>query len=65
MENSHKLFHQDYYTLLNEKCPYFKDVPGGGVGWFAHIYSDYQEPGYGIYDNDEVLKFPFSPKTSC
>ncbi|KAJ3871334.1 hypothetical protein F5051DRAFT_433941 [Lentinula edodes] len=39
----------DYYTLLDSKCTYFKTVPGGGVGWFAHIYSDNMEPGYGIY----------------
>ncbi|GAW02267.1 glycoside hydrolase family 17 protein [Lentinula edodes] len=39
----------NYYTLLDSKCTYFKTVPGGGVGWFAHIYSDNMEPGYGIY----------------
>ncbi|KIM39249.1 glycoside hydrolase family 17 protein [Hebeloma cylindrosporum] len=55
----------DYYTLLNDKCSYFKGVAGGGVGWFAHIYSDSQEPGYGIYDDNGNLKFSFSPKTSC
>ncbi|KAK0471557.1 glycoside hydrolase superfamily [Armillaria novae-zelandiae] len=36
----------DYYKLLDSQCSYFKKVPGGGVGWFAHIYSDAQEPGY-------------------
>ncbi|KAJ4480210.1 glycoside hydrolase superfamily [Lentinula aciculospora] len=55
----------DYYTLLDSKCIYFKTVPGGGVGWFAHIYSDNMEPGYGIYGDDGKLKFPFTPKTSC
>ncbi|KAK0493207.1 hypothetical protein EDD18DRAFT_1310725 [Armillaria luteobubalina] len=39
--------------------------PGGGVGWFAHIYSDAQEPGYGIYDDGGTLKFPFGPLTFC
>lgn len=56
---------QDYYKLLDDNCGYFKSVAGGGVGWFAHIYSDNQEPGYGIYDTDGNLKFPFSPKTAC
>ena len=56
---------QKYYTLLDSKCSYFKKVPGGGVGWFAHLYSDYQEPGYGILDVNMKLKFDFSPRTSC
>ena len=56
---------QKYYVLLDSKCSYFKTVPGGGVGWFAHIYSDYQEPGYGILDTNMKLKFNFSPRTSC
>ncbi|PBK65487.1 hypothetical protein ARMSODRAFT_891754 [Armillaria solidipes] len=55
----------DYYKLLDSKCPYFKTVPGGGVGWFAHIYSDTMEPGYGIYNDYENLKFVFNPVTSC
>ncbi|KAJ3929773.1 MAG: glycoside hydrolase superfamily [Lentinula lateritia] len=55
----------DYYTLLDSKCTYFKTVPGGGVGWFAHIYSDNMEPGYGIYGTNGKLKFPFAPRTSC
>ncbi|PBK82234.1 hypothetical protein ARMGADRAFT_946948 [Armillaria gallica] len=55
----------DYYKLLDSQCGYFKTVPGGGVGWFAHIYSDAQEPGYGIYNDVGSLKFPFSPITSC
>jgi len=54
-----------YYALLDSKCSYFKTVPGGGVGWFAHIYSDYQEPGYGILDANMNLKFQFAPRTSC
>ncbi|KAJ3516518.1 hypothetical protein NLJ89_g1076 [Agrocybe chaxingu] len=56
---------RDYYALLEQQCPYFKNVPGGGIGWFAHIYSDNQEPGYGIYGTNGALKFPFAPKTSC
>ncbi|KAJ8072062.1 hypothetical protein PM082_015620 [Marasmius tenuissimus] len=54
-----------YFDLLDSKCRYFKTAPNGGVGWFAHIYSDYQEPGYGIYDKNMQLKFDFNPKTSC
>jgi hypothetical protein len=56
---------QDYFELLNEHCEDFKYAPGGGVGWFAHIYSDYQEPGYGIFDRNGKLKFDFSPITQC
>jgi len=54
-----------YYKVLDQHCSYFKTVPGGGVGWFAHLYSDSQEPGYGIYDDGGNLKFAFSPRTSC
>lgn len=56
---------QAYYQVLESHCEYLKTVPGGGVGWFAHIYSDDQENGYGIYDLSGHLKFPFSPKTHC
>jgi len=56
---------KDYLNVLNNHCADLKAVPGGGVGWFAHIYSENQEPGYGIYDTNGVLKFPFAPKTSC
>ncbi|KAI0278503.1 glycoside hydrolase superfamily [Russula aff. rugulosa BPL654] len=56
---------RDYYNLLDQHCSYLKNVVGGGVGWFAHIYSDSQEPGYGIYDSSGRLKFPFAPRTSC
>ncbi|KAF9033700.1 hypothetical protein BDZ89DRAFT_947653 [Hymenopellis radicata] len=55
----------DYYALLDSKCSFFKTVQGGGVGWFAHIYSDSQEPGYGIYNTKGSLKFDFSPRTAC
>ncbi|KAH9957906.1 hypothetical protein BC827DRAFT_1261439 [Russula dissimulans] len=54
-----------YYDLLDRHCVYLKKVVGGGIGWFAHIYSDAQEPGYGIYDAAGRLKFPFAPRTSC
>ena len=47
-----------YYILLDQHCEDLKAVVGGGIGWFAHIYSDDQEPGYGIYDDDGNLKFP-------
>ncbi|KAJ2934691.1 hypothetical protein H1R20_g2402, partial [Candolleomyces eurysporus] len=56
---------QDYYDLLDSHCGDFKSMKGGGVGWFAHIYSDNQEPGYGIYGTNGQLKIRFSPKTSC
>lgn len=55
---------QDYFDLLDSKCQEFKGNPGGGVAWFAHLYSEDQGAGYGILDNGQ-LKFPFSPKTSC
>lgn len=54
-----------YYDLLDSKCTTIKSYPLGGVGWFAHIYSDTQEPGYGIYDVNGKLKFDFKPRTSC
>jgi len=38
-------FFQDYFVLLDKHCEDLKAVVGGGVGWFAHIYSDNQEPG--------------------
>ncbi|KAF4620617.1 hypothetical protein D9613_000782 [Agrocybe pediades] len=56
---------QQYYILLDEHCRDLKNVEAGGVGWFAHIYNDNQEPGYGIYDSSGALKFPFHPRTSC
>jgi len=56
---------QAYFDLLDSQCSYFKKT-NGGIAWFAHIYSDDQEPGYGIlYTAGGKLKFPFSPKTSC
>ncbi|KAJ6596040.1 glycoside hydrolase superfamily [Mycena sp. CBHHK59/15] len=55
----------DYYSVLDAHCSYFKTVPGGGVGWFWHIYTDDMEPGYGLYNTAGNLKFPFSPQTSC
>ncbi|KAF9647816.1 hypothetical protein BDM02DRAFT_3097479 [Thelephora ganbajun] len=55
---------QAYFDLLDSKCEVFKNNPGGGVGWFAHLYSEEQGAGYGILDNGK-LKFPFSPRTSC
>ncbi|KAI0320895.1 glycoside hydrolase superfamily [Amylostereum chailletii] len=56
---------QAYYKLLDSHCTDLKAVVGGGIGWFAHIYSDDQEPGYGIYNDNGKVKFPFAPRTSC
>ncbi|KAL4070089.1 glycoside hydrolase family 17 protein [Scleroderma yunnanense] len=56
---------QAYYEMLDSRCEDLKKAPFGGVGWFAHIYSDKQEVGYGIYDVHGKLKFPFKPRTSC
>lgn len=55
---------ETYFNILDSKCTDLKKNPGGGVGWFAHLYSEEQGAGYGITDNGK-LKFPFSPKTSC
>ena len=55
---------ESYFKLLDSKCAYFKKNPGGGIGWFAHLYSEEQGEGYGILDNGK-LRFPFSPDTSC
>ncbi|KAL4070085.1 glycoside hydrolase family 17 protein [Scleroderma yunnanense] len=54
-----------YYQMLDSRCTDLKNAPRGGIGWFAHIYSDKQEVGYGIYDDSGNLKFPFQPRTSC
>ncbi|KZP34335.1 glycoside hydrolase family 17 protein [Athelia psychrophila] len=54
-----------YFTLLENHCKDLKNQAQGGVGWFAHIYSDDQEPGYGIYSDSGKLKFPFKPSTQC
>lgn len=56
---------RDYFGLLDSHCIDLKTVVDGGVGWFAHIYSDEQEPGYGIYSTSGKLKFPFAPRTQC
>ena len=55
---------QAYFDLLDSKCSELKNNPGGGVAWFAHLYSEQQGAGYGVLNNGK-LKFPFSPKTSC
>jgi exo-beta-1,3-glucanase (GH17 family) len=55
---------ETYFNLLDSKCVDLRKNPGGGVGWFAHLYSEEQGAGYGITDGGK-LKFPFSPKTSC
>ena len=55
---------QSYFDLLDSKCEELKGNSGGGVAWFAHLYSEQQGVGYGILDNGN-LKFPFSPRTMC
>jgi hypothetical protein len=51
--------------MLDSHCEDLKQGPQGGVGWFAHIYSDAQEPGYGIYNTTGKMKFAFKPRTCC
>jgi len=52
--------------MLDSRCEDLRSLgPKGGIGWFAHIYSDEQEPGYGIYDTAGKKKFAFKPRTSC
>jgi len=53
---------QAYFNLLDSKCSYFKNLD---IGWMFHVYSDAQEPEYGLYDANMKQKFPFNPKTSC
>lgn len=55
---------QQYFNLLDSKCDYFKST-NGGIGWFFHLYSDEQEPGYGFYNSANKPKFDFKPKTTC
>lgn len=54
-----------YYQLLDNHCEDLKVVPGGGVGWFAHVYSDAQEAAYGVLGYDGQPKFNFAPRTWC
>lgn len=57
---------EGYFSMLDSHCEDLKSLgPQGGIGWFAHIYSDNQEPGYGIYNSAGTKKFPFKPRTSC
>ncbi|KAJ8507377.1 hypothetical protein ONZ45_g10247 [Pleurotus djamor] len=56
---------REYAQLLDIRCPDLKAVNPGGVGWFWHLYSDSQTPGYGVYNTRGTLKFPFKPRTSC
>jgi hypothetical protein len=53
---------QAYYTLLDSQCDYMKS---NGVAWFFHLYSDSQEPGYGLYTTAGKTKFKFKPQTVC
>ncbi|KAG1724627.1 glycoside hydrolase family 17 protein [Suillus paluster] len=56
---------QGYFTVLDRHCEDLKQGPQGGIGWFAHIYSDSQEVGYGIYNTAGQRKFAFNPRTCC
>jgi exo-beta-1,3-glucanase (GH17 family) len=55
---------EDYFSLLDFFCTVLKQNAGGGVGWFAHVYSTDQDASYGILV-DEVPQFSFNPLTSC
>ena len=56
---------KNYFDNLDANCEFLKSVPGGGIGWFAHIYSDDMEDGYGILDTSGKPKFNFAPRTHC
>lgn len=56
---------RDYALLLDDHCTDLKQVSPGGVGWFWHIYSDSQLPGYGVYNTKGTPKFEFRPRTEC
>ncbi|KZW03381.1 hypothetical protein EXIGLDRAFT_725821 [Exidia glandulosa HHB12029] len=58
---------QSYYELLESKCEYFKSLPMGGLGWFAHIYADNTLPGWGIVNGttNSTVKFSFGARTAC
>lgn len=56
-----------YFRMLDKlACEGFlKDGPQGGVGYFAHIWSDAQLDGWGILRGDGTPKFSFKPRTTC
>ena len=54
-----------YFNLLEFVCPGLKGYPGGGVGWFSHVYSISQDLSYGILDQNGKTRFNFNPVTSC
>ncbi|PWN41898.1 glycoside hydrolase [Ceraceosorus guamensis] len=54
-----------YFDLLDDKCEDFKQGPKGGVGWFAHIWSDDGLPGWGVVGYDGKAKFEFKARTTC
>ncbi|EJD50771.1 glycoside hydrolase [Auricularia subglabra TFB-10046 SS5] len=58
---------QQYYELLESKCSYFKSLPGGGLGWFAHIYADNTLPGWGIVNGttNSTIKLSFGARSAC
>jgi len=55
----------DYFAMLDSHCDDLKTLGGRGIGWFAHLYSESQGPGYGVLDDSGKPKFSFKPRTSC
>lgn len=55
---------KNYYNTLDSHCDdFFKP---NKVGWFFHLYSDSQEPGYGYYDDQGQPKWDgFKPSLYC
>lgn len=53
-----------FYDLLYDMCPDMKDGPGGGFGYFAHIWDDNGLPGWGITSGGNP-KFEFKGRTKC
>jgi hypothetical protein len=52
-----------YFDLLDSRCADFKRM--NSIGWFAHLWSDNDLPGWGITDYNGNPKFAFNPKTTC
>ena len=54
----------DYFVLFELLCSVLARNAGGGVAWFAGVYSVEQDPYLGILKNGQP-QFSFSPPTSC
>jgi exo-beta-1,3-glucanase (GH17 family) len=57
-----------YFKMLDKAAcedPTLSKGPQGGLGWFAHIWSDSGLPGWGVVDSNGKRKFDFKPRTSC